>query len=237
MRFVSSLFAVLVFCAPASASVTYNLTNDFSNASNPNGAWKFAQAAVVETHFVDSTGNGLDPALANGYWGHSATSYSGSIMKTTANGSADSASGYSNNDFLAGDVISHSTNPGDGGTQTVDWIAPFSGTITYSGSVWYAHSPVTRSNDFVVNLNGGSALASGTVTPANTRSNAITFASSGTVVVGAGDVLALQISPTAGQQFGSLSGLAFNIVLTPEPATLSLIACAPLALIRRRRAN
>jgi hypothetical protein len=121
------------------------------------------------------------------------------------------------------------------------------GTITFSGDVWYAHSPVDRSQNYAVLLDFGAPLATGTVAwnSGNGRSNPSTFSSSGPLTVAAGDVLALELAPTAGQMFGSLSGVNLTVDLTastqtPEPGTNLLLAggllCIVTALKRSRTA-
>lgn len=96
-------------------------------------------------------GNTLNPAAANGYFGV-ASNFSSVpfILETSQDGA--STSPYTDDDFLAGDIIAHSTSPGGGAPLFIDWTAPADGTITYSGEVWYAHSPVTRSNDYFLTL-------------------------------------------------------------------------------------
>lgn len=232
--------AVCMFLFASSAlATTYDLNGDFSNASNPNGVWSFKTGTTLLTHFAQpSDGNSINGAAGNGYWGIGSnfTSFTPEIFKTTASGSA--VPPYTNADFLAGDVVAHSTNPG-GGAFTVNWTAPGPGTITsYSGSVWYAHSIVTRSNDFALALNGGASLASGTVTPAQNRTNPDNFSSAVAMPVNSGDVLQLALTPTSGQSAGSIAGLnlTVNFAAVPEPAcgALALIGSFFLARLRRR---
>ena len=64
-------------------------------------------------------------------------------------------------DFLKGDVVVHSWDSGYG-QAFVTWTAPIKGTITIAGLIWYAQSAQTRSNDYILTLDG-STLASGTV--------------------------------------------------------------------------
>src|SRR3954454_2298141 len=112
---------VLAVATTGALATTYDLKNDFSNVSNPNGAWSFKTGATLLTHFPQpSDGNTLNPAAGNGYWGvgSSFNTLTPEIIKTTTNGSG--APPFTDADFLAGDVIAHSTNPG-GGAFHIDW--------------------------------------------------------------------------------------------------------------------
>jgi hypothetical protein len=208
--------AATLFTTLAQATTVYSLAGDFSNASNPNGAWSFTQGSTPLAHFFPSTPNGLNPALANGYWGTGSdlNTNTPEVGKTTLNGSAV---GYTDADFLSGDVILHSTNPGTGAAVAVNWTAPADGSIDVTGLTWYAHSAVSRSNDFVVTL-GAATLGTGVVS--NTlhagSANALPFSFSG-LSVSAGTVLTLSYTPSAGQPFGSIAGLSETVTFTPSP--------------------
>lgn len=213
--------------APLTAGVVYDLGSDFSNASNPNGAWAFLQGSTPLSHFAQpGDSNGLNATAENGYWGVGSNFNSApTVIKVTQDGANTPT--YNSGDFLAGDVIAHSTNPG-GADLLITWTAPDAGTISYAGSVWYAHSPVTRGNDYALSLNGGSALESGNVNLGENRGNADTFVSAALLNVNVGDVLALLLKPSAGQSFGSLSGLNLTVDFTavPEPGSALLLLTA-----------
>ena len=226
---------------PAFAT-TYSLSGDFSNVSNPNGVWSFSRGATNLTHFAQpANGNPLDSAIGNGYWGVG-SDYNSTVMKVTTNGAATGS--YTNNDFLVGDVILHSTNPGGAGDVFVNWTAPSAGTIDFNSSLWYAHSPITRLNDVTVLL-GNTVLGSTTLSNAVNRSNAFTGLAGSGLSVAAGDVLAFRFTPTAGQNFGSLAGISETINFTafvgngvPEPATWALMVSGfglVGSALRRRR--
>ncbi len=251
MRFQTLVSTKLLLCLSfgafaSQAATVYDLHSSFSNTSNPNGVWSYKQGSTLLPHQAQPTdGNALNAAAANGYFGVGNTFTSAPfVLQASQNGAATSA--YTNNDFQTGDILAHSTNPGSGLPFFIDWTAPVAGTITYSGDVWYAHSPVERSQDYFVMLDGGSALNTGTVAwnSGNGRSNPSTFSSSGSLTVAAGDVLALELNPTSGQTFGSLSGVNLTVNLTPattgvpEPGTNLLLAGGMLviaALVKLRR--
>jgi hypothetical protein len=233
----------LGLCAlTAPAATIYDLASDFSTTANPDGVWSYLQGSTaLPLQSKPTDGNALNAAAANGYFGVASNfSTAPFIMKTSQDGA--STSGYSDDDFLAGDIIAHSTSPGGGSPLFIDWTAPSDGTITYTGEVWYAHSPVTRSNDYSLTLDGGSDLASGTVTDGDGLNNPSTFDSSGTLTVDAGDVLQLELTPSAGQTLGSLAGVNETVDFTassPEPGTILLLAGGLLGMavaIKLRRA-
>jgi hypothetical protein len=243
MKPVHALLPIVVMlsCTVAEASVIYSLEDDFSNASNPNGAWSFTQGTTSLAHYLPSTPNTIDVALGNGYWGtgNDLNSNTPEVGQTTTNGSATGL--YSNADFLSADVIIHSTNTGHGAPVFVNWTAPTAGIINVSGQTWYAHSPVTRSNDFLVSL-GATTLTTGTLSNSSNagRSNAQAFSFS-SLVVSAGTVFSVSYTPTAGQVFGSIDGLSETVVFTaspvPEVPEWALISAglALLAPLSRRR--
>ena len=234
--FLSCLLAV------SSHAAIFDLKNDFSNVNNPNGVWSFTAGTTALTHFSAPTDptNNLHLAFTSGVWAAANSSFNSSVMRTT--GGPALTTGYTANDFALGDVLLHSTNPGTGADLFIKWTAPQAGTLTYTGGAWYAHSPVNRSQDFSLALNGGAALASGTLTSAQNRSNIQAFSSVSLISVNAGDVLALRFGPTTG--FGSISGVNFTVNFNPttsgvpEPSTIALLgsALAGLAFFRRRKA-
>lgn len=223
---------------PASATI-YSLSGDFSNASNPNGVWSITQGTSLLSHYPQpSDGNTLDYAAASGYWGvgPSFNTDVPVVLKTTAGGSG----AYNTNDFLAGDVIAHS--PNSGAALFINWTAPSAGKISFSSNLWYAHSPVTRSNDISALL-GGSLLGTVTVDNTHNRSSPITTLSGSNLTVAAGEVLAFEFVRSSGQPYGSIDGIAETVNFAPsvagvpEPATwaLMLFGFGSLGAVLRRR--
>jgi len=217
-----ALVAVLAAGSSAQATV-YSLSGDWSDSANPNGAWSYG--AGLAHHPQPSVANALNAAAANGYWGAGSDFYTSPfVLKSTANGSA--VSGYSNNDFLAGDVLIHS--PNNGSALSITWTAPSAGAIALTSSVWYAHSIVTRSDDISAFLNGA-LLGGATLTNGIDRAGRITLAN-GSFNVAAGDVLTFDFAKSVGQTYGSLAGIEATIDFTPnavggvpEPATWAMM--------------
>ena len=216
--------------AASAEAATYDLSSDFSNAANPNGVWSFTKGSILLSHYpqpVDS--NTLNPAAANGYWGTGANFWSAPfVIQASQDGSATAP--YSSNDFLTGDVIAHSTNPGSGDPLFINWTAPSAGVVNLTSSVWYGHSPVTRSVDISAML-GAMVLGTVTVNNAIARPNALTALSYSNLAVNAGDVLAFRFMASSGQQYGAIAGISEVIDFTPninpptvpEPATWAML--------------
>ena len=237
---ISMLIAAAALAAAASPAhaVVFSLSGDWSDAANPNGAWSYGPGL---THYAQpSDGNSFNPAAGNGYWGSGPTFlFAPFAVKVTTNGAATGA--YNNGDFLAGDVVVHS--PNNGAPVSITWTALGAGTIALNSQVWYAHSIVARSDDITAFLNATS-LGSATVTNAITRGTALTLAA-GSFSVAAGDILTFSFTKSAGQEFGSIAGIAATIDFTPravagvpEPASWAMLIAGFGAVggtMRRRR--
>lgn len=202
-----------------------SLANDFSLSSNPNGNWSYRKDTLFLAFQTPlPNGNPLIPALASGFWGAGPdlNTQTPEIFKALENGSSI---GLNNGDFLAGDIVGHS--PNDGSSLVAMWTVPSAGTISsLTAKAWYAHSPVSRSNDFTLLYN---AIVLGT----GTTSTAVNFDRDHAAVltpaefdVTAGDFIALSIAKTSGQVDGALSGMALDFTFTPvpEPSTTTCLS-------------
>ncbi|HWG21403.1 MAG TPA: hypothetical protein VG225_12805 [Terracidiphilus sp.] len=209
---------------PGAGAVTYDLTTaeDANRGGiNPSGPWGLLGGSTV-MHF-----NTIPQPSGSCF-----SSYAGLTTDWSLPGNcipafvvASGTGPGSPPDFLAGDVLVHSQDPvsgSAGGQAAVTWTAPVSGTITIAGTIWYAQSAQQRSNNFTLTLGGINEFAHGTVAfdfpPGNSRANPVRFDGGGTRWVAAGEVLALEIQRSPGQQYGSIAGI--NLTVTETPATL-----------------
>lgn len=213
----------LIGAATAQAA-TYDLSADYSDTANPSGTWSYSYNSALLPHVAaPGTPNALNPAISsNGYFstGNDLNSNSPDVFKAQVNGSSV---GYTDGDFLAGDVVIHSPNDAIH-PLTIVWTAPTAGTISsFSTSVWYAHSVITRANDVTLSSTISSLttqLAAWTISKLShgDRSNAATF-TGGPLNVSAGDMITLSFLHTAAESFGSLNGVAASVTFSPVAAT------------------
>lgn len=230
----------------ASHATSYNLTNDFSSTSNPNGVWSFVYASNPLPHQAAALNNNpLFPAIpAAGYFstGPNLNANTPDVLKAAVNGSS---AGGTNGDFLAGDIVIHS--PNDGSALSIVWTAPTAGTVTFFDSFyWYAHSSVTRSNNIGLiygTTDVGIVNVTSTINNKN-RSEPGETSNSIATHFNTGDIIALYILKSAGQDFGSLTGVQMRVEFTPDavgetpiPGALPLFATGlgALGLIAHRR--
>ncbi len=223
-------------------AATYDLATDFSSANSPGSPWSisYSGGTLPTQAAVGSNGNHLEPAIPGAFFG-TGTNLNADNPFAFVAGVDGSSAGLTNGDFLAGDVVIHT--PNDGSDLTIAWTAPSAGIIdNLVFDIWYAHSSVTRSNDVGFSL-GASVFNWVTSSASNPNRSAGGGITGGPVSVNAGDLLTLTFAKTAGQTFGSLTGLnlAFDFAptaVTPIPATLPLFVSAVAGLgwfARRRR--
>jgi hypothetical protein len=255
VKYLQLALAICGFAAhlPADTINTYNLTSaEDANSTglNPDGPWTFLRGTTVLPYNSNLSGNtcfDASPGITSD-WASGNVNVAGNCVPAffVASGTGPTGAGAPAPDFIAGDVLVHSQNNGTNlaqGQGFVTWTAPAAGTITVSGDIWYAHSAVQRSNDFILAL-AGSTLTSGTVAYNSgfTRISPDAFNGGGTFAVTAGEVLSLEIVASSGQAFGSADGIDLTVVETvpssgvPEPGSILLLASAAgiLTFLRRR---
>ncbi len=127
--------AVLFFLAAAEAGpAAYNLTSDWSDAQNPNGAWSYNQNQAPITEFQTF------------WWGQAGWGYNwlgdGGILRGTSPAGMTDPFGSvvpPAHDWQPGDVMLHALSVPYGGTSTflnVTWTSPATGRIDIDGRAW-----------------------------------------------------------------------------------------------------
>src|SRR5687767_3705287 len=208
------LAAIIPFTS--ATAIVFDLRTDWSNTSNPNGAWSYLVNGAVApsgTRGGDSFGPPGPPPV----WG------SGHIGWSQSNGSQNSYL-----DLQTGDIYGHGETVSP---ISILWTSPITETVHVTGGVWALREG--RSNDWSVTLNGSTLMASGQVFTGDPFNRANPNPFDFTVAVQPGDFLELRIVPTSGQASGDYSGVNFTVV--PEPAPAALAALGLLAAARRSR--
>jgi len=235
--------SLLLVGLPAFAQ-TWDIKTDWSDAINPNGVWSYREGSNALPSIAAFEGSGFSSVPQPG-WARSGTATNRLPFWFKSQGNEV----FSRN-FIAGDVVVHSTDPFNGvgsGLANAVWRSPVTGAVNVTGGVWIGRE-IGRSSDWRLLLNGvvltGGNVASG---DAFDRTNPFLFSlgSGGSSIlnnlaVRTGDELQLQFNSGGAQ--GDFVGVNFRVVnasVVPETGSLVLLsfAVAPVtfALVRRRR--
>jgi hypothetical protein len=267
-RAITSVALAISSCGLlAAGTIDYNVTSGWSNSANPNGVWSYDYLFNSALHNLPyqsglgagtcfNTAQGISGGYANGVTNGGSPGCSPAMFLTTG---AYSPSGIQN--WAAGDVMIQTydpTNGGSSGPANILWTAPVSGTVTISGSLWYALNglSVNRTDAFSLTLASSLAdagiLNSGVVgyntTTGSSFASPLTYSDSTPLQVNAGDTIDLSVvfcqssiagCPTA-TSIAALVGVTLDIQetssATPEPSTglLALAGIAATALLGKR---
>jgi hypothetical protein len=212
---VLAAFVSLVVCTAAQAT-NYNLNSDWSDAANPNGVWTYREGSNALPH-VSSWQSSLGGwASAQPGWADSENGTNRLPFWYKSNGTETFP-----HDWLAGDVIVHSTDGFNGignGPANVLWTSPNVGLASITGSVWLGRD-IGRSVDWSLLKNGvaitGGSLSSGD--PFNRASPFLFSAGSGgaaainNLAVSPGTTLELLFVTTPPSGPGDLVGVNLNL--------------------------
>src|SRR5262245_30161373 len=126
---VRLLLALSCVLAPVTvrALPVYNLTTDWSDVANSNGVWSYRQGTTLLPHVSAWQGLSGDFTTAQPAWARFETGTSNLPCFFSSSGTVAIA-----HDWLAGDVICHTTDTINGvgsGTANIVWSSPLTGTI------------------------------------------------------------------------------------------------------------
>ena len=227
-------------CWTALAHATvWDLNADWSDINNANGAWSYREGVNLLPSKTLGVADGFN--VSQPAWGRSGVhTYIPVAFKS--NGSENFV-----HDWLAGDVVMHSTDTANGignGPGNIDWTSPVAGLATISGAVWMGRE-IGRSVDWSI-WDNGTKLTGGTVFSGDSFSRSTPFllsAGSGgaaaitNINIATGDQLRLQLDTSTGSAFGDLVGMNFKITTSavPEPTTGIAFTVGLVAMLLRRR--
>jgi hypothetical protein len=236
-RFRTLLFVLLTGAIGihqiACATTVFDLANDWSDSSNPNGPWTYREGLNALPHVSAWQGLLGDFGAAQPAWARTDVGNTNlpSWMKVVAPATIA-------HDWQLGDVIVHTTDSTNGvgaGNANVIWTSPLAGTIDISGGVWMGRD-IGRGNDWSLTLNGN-LLINGNIFSGDSFNRSNPDAFNTTVSVIAGDVVGLEFIKTS--EAGDYVGVNLTISTVPEPSTWALLATGGTALFvfSRRKIN
>lgn len=215
--------------------VVFDLKTQWSNVSNPNGAWSYRHGASIlpAVPSWQSTIGGW--SVAQPGWAHSANGSDRFPFWFQSNGSETFT-----HDFMAGDVVVRSQDGFDpGGNASVTWTSPLSGYVSISGNTWLGRD-VGNSNRWFI-YRGATLLTFGDTFTGDSYSRLSPFdfvnGTGGASVLAAvsvniGDTIRLEYFPTTVS--GEFQGVNLTITKVPEPSSL-ILGLLPIVLAWQRR--
>jgi hypothetical protein len=225
--------------ASAASAASFDLGGDWSDTSNPNGAWTLREGSNPLT---TSQAGWAGFAASEEAWapGVNSNPFLPGWFKSDADGSAATHCNNANCNWLANDVVVHTTDPANGtgqGEANVIWTNTSGGTVLadIDGTVWDARS-LDRPQQWFLYLNGSTLLDSGTLDdPGDNRASPDIFGA--VQLVGAGEYVELRVTRN-GTPSGDFVGVTFLVETSavPEPAMLVFLASglAGVGLVGRR---
>ena len=222
MKFHLNLLPFLAAALAGIASAqTSNVGADWIEGPNPNGAWSFREGNNLLGHMNNWAGSGQG-AYANAAFG------SGHIPACVKQVGI-----WNNFDTQAGDILIHSRDSANGGTNgegSIRWTAPSAGTVGVSGSVWLARN-IGRSVVWSIAVNGVTQT-SGTVFDGDSYGRSSPFPLSagsggpaplGSIAVTAGTVITFLAVKAPSSPFGDFVGVDLSVTYGPTPASSTSI--------------
>ena len=234
MRYIPKLFLVIasMLSSQLCNAITYDLTKDWSNLTNPNDVWTYREGTKALPFVSDWIW--LGSSVTQPAWAPSVNA--GNFLPAWFQSTSNNPSGL---DVLAGDIVTHTTDNANGsanGPSNVIWTSPSAGSIDISGSVWLALDR-GRSNTWSILLNDV-LLTDGTISSGDAfdRSNPFTFAAGSggatalqDIQVSTGDEIRLEL--VRGSTFGEFVGVDLQVTLVPLPASVWLFGSGLIGMI------
>jgi hypothetical protein len=230
---------------PVHATVIVDLTNDWSNASNPNatnpnGTWQYRSGTTDPPLFADwqslCGGSPAQPAWAPSNTDHN---YLPALFQAACTPSSAFSSGIDAANWAKGDIIDHTVDPFNGvgnGVANYLFTSNVGGSFNISGTVWDARH-ISRPQGWSLLVNGIS-MASGSMDGNVSKSSPNTF--SVNFLFNPGTMVELDEfrNGTAGDFVGSTLTIAGTPSVVPEPGSIMLMGTGLAALwVRARRGS
>jgi hypothetical protein len=251
-RAMWSCIVVNAMVAGTAGAESYNLADDWNDASNPNGQWTLYKApgipfGTVQSDWYGNGSNPKQPAWADAPGPDPFPPNPHVPMWAKAVGDVGTLSGDSAySGFVeVGTVFMHSAEAFRTGTDfsSVVWTSPHAGTIHIDGGVWKTQAFQDRPHEWELRKNGA-IFTGGPLTYGDgyDKSNPFLFsagsggASAVDLVVAPDDEIELLIYRTGGEFApGTFVAVDLQIQLVPEPSTLGLLGGTGLAVLASRR--
>ncbi|WP_164929397.1 IPT/TIG domain-containing protein [Gloeobacter violaceus] len=233
---VLSLAASSIFlwvCAAGGAqagTVFYDLKTDWRLLSNPNGPWSLNEGNNPLPYVADWQGDEYHTPQS----GWAASEHGNTFVPIWYQSNGTEAFEH---DWLAGDVVVHSTDTSSGvgnGTANVTWTSPVEGTINISGRVWLGRD-IGRSNKWKLFVRG-SLVSSGSVASGDpyNRTNPFDLATGSgassvlsNIPIAIGDIVKLQFEQTSPDTYGDFVGVELSIVAQTDTTAPVIVGFSP----------
>lgn len=222
----------LAAMAGAAHAEVFDLADDFSLVSNPNGPWSYNQGNAPLTVLVADWGG----VIGETFW----TTTSTAVVPPAWTKAVTAQVGA--HDWAIGDAIVHTSNGSSVPPANVRWSAPADGEIDITGAVWDAQFNAGRDASWVLLVDGVTKAARGSIfglfrgdASASLAANVSLGESLTDIDVQAGDVVELAFITTTA--IGHFAGVDLTIDFTeiPAPGVVAAFGAMGIAGLRRRR--
>jgi hypothetical protein len=234
---IASTWLLLQSAGPVPAAQIYNLTDDFSNTRNPNGAWSYnyndSPISVFQTMFWGEAGWGIynfgEACIIKGSAPSGPSPFGGDVPPP--------------HDWVPGDVMMHAISLPYGGDTTflnVRWTSPGDGLIDITGRAWDGEIASDRDVAWAL-IVGGQTFAQRsavrgifrTDTDAAFDSNLVGGNSLSSIPVTAGEIVEFRVMTDT--YYGNFVGVQENITFVPEVKSVPLLVAgmAGVGLFRK----